>query len=207
MHLPDGIIPLYQAIVYWIISIIILALFFYKFSKDENKQKRVVSSALLSVISIIVSSLSIPSPLGIPIHFFIIPLVAILLGPLNGSIVSFLSLAIQGIFLGMGGITCFGANFIVMGVILSFTTYGFYKLFIEINEKLAIFGGTIIGILFATIGQIAILLISGAMNFESLLATLLPFYLFISVIEGFATVIIISAIKSTKPEIMEINKI
>ena len=45
------------------------------------------------------------------------------------------------------------------------------------------------------------------MNFDVLLATLIPFYLFISIIEGFANIIIISAIEKIKPEIMEINKI
>lgn len=75
------------------------------------------------------------------------------------------------------------------------------------NEKLAIFASTIIGIMFATFGQVAILLISGAMNFDILLSTLIPFYLFISVIEGSANVIIITAIEKTKPEIMEMNKI
>ena len=207
MHLPDGIVPLNQAIVYWIISLIIITLFFYKFSNDENKQKRIVSIAIFSVFTITITSLSIPSPLGVPIHFFLIPLVAMLLGPLSSNIVSFLSLLMQALLLNMGGITILGANFIVMGLILSFVTFGFYKLFIDINKKVAIFASTIIGIIAATFGQVAILLISGAMNFDSLLATLIPFYLFISIIEGFANVIIISAIEIIKPEIMEINKI
>ena len=94
-----------------------------------------------------------------------------------------------------------------MGFILSIATYGFYKVFMYVNEKVAIFASTIIGIMFATFGQIAILVISGAMNFDLLLATLLPFYLFISIIEGFANVVIITAIERIKPEIREINQI
>lgn len=207
MHLPDGIVPLNQALIYWIITLIIMSLFFYKFSKDENKGKRIVSMAILSVFAITVTSLSIPSPFGVPIHFFLIPLVAIILGPLSSNIVSFLSLLMQALLLNMGGITILGANFIVMGLILSFATFGFYKLFEDINKKFAIFSSTVIGIIAATFGQIAILLISGAMNFDSLLATLLPFYLFISVIEGFSNVIIIRAIERIKPEIMKIDKI
>ena len=54
--------------------------------------------------------------------------------------------------------------------------------------------------------SIIILLISGTMSLNALLATLLPFYLFISIIEGAANVVIISAIKTMKPEIMEINE-
>ena len=207
MHLPDGIISFEQAIVYWIITLIIISAFFYKFSKDENKEKRIISIALFSVFTMVVTSVSVPSPLGVPIHFFLIPLIAILLGPLSSTIVSFVTLIMQFLVLNMGGITSLGANFLVMGFILSIVTFEFYKLFTNINEKLAIFASTIIGIMFATFGQIAILLISGAMNFDLLLSTLLPFYLFISFIEGFANVVIITAIDKIKPEIREINQI
>ncbi len=155
----------------------------------------------------VVTSVSVPSPLGVPIHFFLIPMVAILLGPLSSTIVSFVTLIMQALVLNMGGITSLGANFIVMGFILSIATYGFYKVFMYVNEKVAIFASTIIGIMFATFGQIAILVISGAMNFDLLLATLLPFYLFISIIEGFANIVIITAIERIKPEIREINQI
>lgn len=207
MHLPDGIVPSNQAILYWIITLLIMAVFLYKFSKDQHKEKRIISLAIFSVFTITVTSLSIPSPLGVPIHFFLIPLVAIMLGPFSSNIVSFLSLLVQAIMLNMGGITILGGNFIVMGLILSFVTYGFYKLLEDLNEKAAIFASTVIGIMAATFGQVAILLLSGAMNFDVLLATLIPFYLFISIIEGFANTIIITAIDKIKPEIRDINKI
>ena len=207
MHLPDGIISFEQAVLYWIMALIIVSIFFYKFSKDENKEKRIISIALFSVFTIVVTSVSIPSPLGVPIHFFLIPLIAILLGPLSSTLVSFVTLIMQALVLNMGGVTSLGANFLVMGFILSIATYGFYRVFIYLNEKAAIFASTIIGIVFATFGQVAILLISGAMNFDILLSTLVPFYLFIAFIEGFANVVIITAIEKIKPEIMEINKI
>ena len=206
MHLPDGIISLEQAIIYWCITIVIVAIFSYLFSKNEDKEKTTVLIALFSVFFVVISSLSIPSPLGVPIHFFLIPLVAILLGPFNGSIVSFFGLLIQALALNMGGIVCFGANFLVIGVIVSFTTYGLYQVLVNLDEKIAIFLATIGGIIFATFGQVLILMLSGAMNFDSLLATLVPFYLFIGIIEGFANIIIIYSIKRIKPELMEINK-
>ena len=207
MHLPDGIISFEQAAIYWIITLVIISIFLYKFSKDENKEKRIISIALFSVFTMVVTSVSVPSPLGVPIHFFLIPMIAIILGSLSSTIVSFVTLLMQALILNMGGITTLGANFLVMGFILSIATYGFYRVFSYLNEKAAIFASTIIGIMFATFSQVAILLISGAMNFDILLSTLVPFYLFISLIEGFANVVIITAIEKTKPEIIEINKI
>lgn len=206
MHLPDGIIPLEQSILYWCITIVIVAIFSYLFSKNDDKEKSTVLIALFSVFFVVITAMSIPSPLGVPIHFFLIPLVAILLGPFNGSIVSFFGLLIQALALDMGGIVCFGANFLVIGVIVSFATFGLYRVLVNLNEKIAIFLATIGGIIFATFGQVLILVLSGAMNFDSLLATLVPFYLFIGIIEGFANIIIIYSIKRIKPEIMEIHK-
>ena len=200
MHIPDGIITIDQALIYWILTILIMAICFYKFQKDSQKDKKIVSMAIFSVFTVIITSLSIPSPLGVPIHFFLIPLIAIILGPHSSSII------IQALALNRGGLTSLGANFIVIGFLISITTYFFYTLFKDLNEKFAIFGGTVIGIIFATLGQIIILLISGTMSLNALLATLLPFYLFISIIEGAANVVIISAIKTMKPEIMEINE-
>ncbi|WP_298500895.1 energy-coupling factor ABC transporter permease [uncultured Methanobrevibacter sp.] len=207
MHLPDGIIPIEQSAVYWCITLIVIAVFLHKFSKNPQKERTMVSIALFSVFFVVVTSLSIPSPLGVPIHFFLIPLVAIILGPFNGSIVSFFGLLMQALALDMGGIVCFGANFLVIGVVVAFVTYGFYTLLDNVNDKLAIFISTVAGIVLATFAQILILMVSGAMNLDSLLATLVPFYLFVGVIEGFANTIIIYAIRTIKPEIMNINKI
>lgn len=206
MHLPDGILPLDQSIVYWIITLMFIAFFVYKFSKNEDKERGMVSIAFFSVFFIVVTSLSVPSPMGVPIHFFLIPLVAIMLGPLRGYMVAFFGLLVQFFLLNMG-IVCFGANFLVIGVIIAFLTYMFYNLFKHVNENLSIFVSTIIGIMCATFGQVFILILSGAMNLNSLLATLVPFYLFISIIEGFANVIIINAIEKLNPEIMKIDKI
>lgn len=206
MHLPEGILPLEQSIVYWGISLMFVAVFLYKFSKNEDKERGIILIALFSVFFIVVTSLSVPSPLGVPIHFFLIPLVAIMLGPFRAYMVAFFGLLIQFFVLNMGGIVCFGANFLVIGVIIAFMTFAFYNIFRHINESLAIFLSTVIGIMSATFGQVFILILSGAMNLDSLLATLVPFYMFISLIEGFANVIIINAIKKIKPEMVELSK-
>ena len=206
MHLPDGIIPLEQSIIYWIITIIILILFFYYYSKQDHKEKNIVSIAIYAVFVTVLSSVSIPSPLGVPIHFFIIPLTVILIGPINGSFVSLISLVFQSLILHMGGIVCFGANFIVMGFVIAIVTHIFYKIFVKINDNYAIFLSTVMGIMSATLTQVLILLLSGTMTLDSLLLTLIPFYMFISIIEAFANVIIINALMRVKPELREIQK-
>lgn len=207
MHLPDGIIPIEQSVLYLLITISILTVYYYKFSKIEEKEKQIVNIAIFSAIVLLLSSLSIPSPLGIPIHFFVIPLVVILLGVISGTFCSFISLLAQAIFLGMGGITSFGANFLVMGFLLSIVTIAFYNIFLNIDERIAIFLSTIMGIISATFLQAIMLVLSGSITFNAVISTLIPYYMFISVIEATLNVIIIYTLKKVKPEILELNKI
>lgn len=206
MHLPDGLIPLWQSVIYLVLTIITLALYLFKLSKSEEKEKITINTAILSAATIAVSSLSIPSPFGVPLHFFVIPLVAILLGPLNGVAVAFLCLVVQFFLLGFGGITTLGANTVTIGV-ASFSTYIFYKLLLGLDERLSVFSGTLMGIFTATMIQVLIIIVAGAGTLEMLMATLIPFYLFIGVIEGVANVFIISFISKVKPELLKMDKI
>ncbi|BDZ68097.1 energy-coupling factor ABC transporter permease [Methanobacterium ferruginis] len=207
MHLSDGLIPLWQAAIYWILTFAIIGIYFYKLSKTEEKEKILVNTAILAAVTIAVSSISIPSPFGVPIHLFIIPLVVILLGPFTGVTVEFLCLIVQFLFLGMGGITSLGANTITMGIVLSFSTYIFYKFTSELDDRLSIFAGTFMGIIMATIAQVVILLIAGVATFEVLLATLIPFYLFVAVVEGIINIFIILTLFKLKPELAQVEKI
>ncbi|MEL7668897.1 ECF transporter S component [Methanobacterium sp.] len=206
MHLPDGLIPLWQAAIYWILTIIILTVYIFKLSRTEEKEKKIVATAIFAAATFVASSLSIPSPFGVPVHFFLIPLVVILLGPLSGVAVEFLCLIVQFFFLGMGGITSLGANTVTMGIVLSFSTYLFYKLTLDLDKRLSVFAGTLMGITMATITQVLILIAAGVATLDMLMATLIPFYLFVAVIEGIANVLIVSALSGVKPELLTLNK-
>lgn len=207
MHLPDGLIPLWQSVIYWILTIIFLAIYMYKISKIEEKDKILINTSVLAAVTIAASSISIPSPFGVPIHLFIIPLVVILLGPLSGIMVAFICFIVQFFFLGMGGVTSLGANTVTMGVALSFVTYIFYKFTKELDDRLSIFSGTFMGIIAATITQVVILVAAGVATFETLLATLIPFYLFVGVIEGVINIFIIMSLYKLKPELLKVEKI
>lgn len=207
MHLSDGLIPLWQALIYWILTIAMLAVYTYKISKTEEKDKVMVNTSILAAVTVVASSISIPSPFGVPLHLFLIPLVAIILGPLSGVVIAFICFIIQFFLLGMGGITSLGANIVTMGIVLSFTTYYFYQFTRELDERLSIFSGTFIGIIMATASQVLILLAAGVATVEVLLATLVPFYLFVGVVEGIINIFIILSIFKLKPEMAKVEQI
>jgi cobalt/nickel transport system permease protein len=105
----------------------------------------------------------------------------------------------------MGGITSFGANFLIIGVVIIISTNAIYELFKKVNVQYAIFISTMISILLATMAQIIVLLLSQTMTLMALLSTLVPFYLFISIVEGILTVMIVNAVDKIKPELLRIQ--
>lgn len=207
MHIPDGLISINQAIVYWIISIVILAIFFLRISKKVDMSKRSLLTAFFTTAFIVATSITVPSPLGVPMHFFLIPLVVIILGPLNASLVAFLGLLIQALLLGMGGITTLGANVLDMGIVLSLVVYGIYTLFFNIDYRLAIFISTISGILAASVAQIIILSLTNTTSLEVLLGSLLPYYLMVGIIEGVFNIIVLEFLSRLRGDILEIEKV
>jgi len=209
MHLPDGMLPLDQALVYWIIVILCLGIFFFRLSRLEEDQRvrRLVLTALLTAATIVVSAITVPSPFGIPMHFFLIPLVVIILGPFSGVTVTFLALLIQSLMAGLGGVTVIGPNTFAIGIALGLSTYAIYKIISKFNESAGVFTGTLLGIFIAALSQILILVIGGLATFETLLPIFTVYYLFIGVIEGFITMFIVSLIEKLKPEILTLEKV
>ena len=207
MHIPDGLIPLDQSIIYLIISLAYIAFSFYYVSRKTDMEKRLVIAGILTAVTVVASYITIPSPMGIPMHFFVIPLVVFILGPLNASIVSFLALLIQALGLGMGGVTTLGINVLDMGIILSLVVYFVYITLTNVNEKFAIFISTVAGILAATAVQIFVLAFAKTTSLEVLLASLLPYYLMIGLIEGIVNIVILEFIAKTNSQILELEKV
>ncbi|GAB6056123.1 energy-coupling factor ABC transporter permease [Methanobacterium movens] len=207
MHLPDGILPLGQSLIYWIITGITLIIYLYKLSKVEDKHKLMITTSLLAAAAFALSSLSIPTPLGIPIHFFMIPLLALIVGPFSAAAIAVIILLIQAFFLGMGGIVALGANAVTIGLPLTLATCAFYRVLRSIDFRLGVFSGTFMGVIMATFIQTVILLMAGIFNLEVILATLIPFYLLVAVLEGLANAAILSLLSRVRPELLKLEKI
>jgi ABC-type Co2+ transport system, permease component len=175
--------------------------------KETQKERRIVGTGLFAAAAAAVSSISVPSPFGVPVHFFLIPLAAILLGPLTAVIVATLCLVIQFFILGMGGLTSMGANILTMGIGLGVGTYAVYSVVSELDRSLAVFTATFLSIMVATVFHIMILLAAGVAGPEMLMATLIPFYIFVGVIEGVANIFIVSFLERMKPELTMMERV
>ncbi len=127
MHIPDGYlspqtyIPFYGAtLVFWSIAL--------KKMKKALSARHIPYLAMSSAFSFLIMMFNIPIPGGTTGHAVGGGIIAILLGPWTAVVAVSVSLIIQALLFGDGGITAIGANCFNMAVVMPFVSYGVFKL-------------------------------------------------------------------------------
>ncbi len=127
MHIPDGYlspqtyVPLYGAsFVFWSIAL--------RKMKKELSIKHIPYLAMSAAFSFLIMMFNVPIPGGTTGHAVGAGIIAILLGPWTAVIAVSVSLIIQAIVFGDGGITTIGANCFNMAVVMPFVSYWIFRL-------------------------------------------------------------------------------
>jgi cobalt/nickel transport system permease protein len=128
MHIPDGYLspqtylPLYGvSLAFWSVAL--------KKMKKELSVKHIPYLAMAAAFSFLIMMFNIPIPGGTTGHAVGAGIIAILLGPWTAVIAVSVSLIIQAIVFGDGGITAIGANCFNMAVVMPFVSYWVFKFF------------------------------------------------------------------------------
>ena len=127
MHIPDGYIGPATSGFFYAVMIPIWA-FASKIVKKTLKAKQVPLLAIGAAFSFVIMMFNVPIPGGTTGHAVGGVLVAILLGPWAACIAVTVSLVVQALLFGDGGITAIGANCFNMAFVLVFTGYYVYRL-------------------------------------------------------------------------------
>lgn len=127
MHIPDGYLGPYTYIAFWIIMI---PIWYYAGKKlnTELKSRQVPLLALSAAFSFVIMMFNVPIPGGSTGHAVGGAIVGIVLGPWAGVIAISVTLVLQALMFGDGGITAIAANCFNMGVVIPFVGYYIYKL-------------------------------------------------------------------------------
>ncbi|HXX82190.1 MAG TPA: cobalt transporter CbiM [Thermodesulfovibrionales bacterium] len=127
MHIPDGYlspqtyVPLYGvSFVCWAVAL--------KKLKKELSTKHIPFLAMAAAFSFLIMMFNVPIPGGTTGHAVGAGIIAILLGPWTAVIAVSVSLIVQAIVFGDGGITALGANCFNMAVVMPFVSYWAFKL-------------------------------------------------------------------------------
>jgi cobalt/nickel transport system permease protein len=143
LHLPDGILPANHALVYIIISAVVVLLAIWQ-SRRSLTLKQIPIIGVLGAALFAAQMFNFPIPFGSSGHLIGTALATALVGPWAGILVLTAILIIQA-FLGDGGLLALGANTLNLAIIGAFSTF---LLFLVIPKKwrekqglYAIFGG------------------------------------------------------------------
>ena len=77
MHIPDGFIPLWQCLIYWIIAVICL-IFAFRWGRKNLSEKSIPLMAVLAAGIFAIMSMNIPIPFGSSGHMVGAAMVAII---------------------------------------------------------------------------------------------------------------------------------
>ena len=207
MHIPDGFIPLWQCIIYYII--LIVALYFAsKWARENLDEKRIPLLAVLAAGIFAIISMNMPIPFGTSGHMVGGALVAIIFCAPEAAILVFtVVLLIQALVFGDGGITVLGANVLNMAIIGGFT--GLYT-FKALKDKIGIYASAGIGAWLATVlAALACALemaAAGTFPINVGVPSMVLYHVFIGIIEAVLTVIVIMALNKFRPDLLIWNK-
>ena len=205
MHIPDAFIPMGQALVYWIIALIFIALAL-RWARRSMVEEKVPLVAVLAAGIFAIQALNIPIPWGTSGHMVGAALAAIVLGsPYAGIFVLTLVLLVQGVIFGDGGITVMGANIINMGVVGGFVGYYGYTAVMGVakNSYAAAFIAGWASLFISAILCAVELAIAGTFPLDLGLTVMGGYHAVIGLIEGGITAVALYLIASARPDILE----
>lgn len=204
MHIGDGLIPLEQAVVYWIVALVFISLSL-RWARNEMDEAKIPMFAALAAGIFAIQAMNIPIPWGTSGHMLGGVMAAIILGsPFAGVLLLTLVLLVQGFLFADGGISVMGANILDMGVIASFAGYYAYQ---TLKGSLGMVKASFVG------GWVGIFLGAEAVAIELYIAGTFPliegmtmmgiYHAVIGVIgEGLITAIVVRSLMQTRPDLV-----
>lgn len=194
-----------QALVYWVIALIFIALAL-RWARRSMGEEKIPLVAVLAAGIFAIQALNIPIPWGTSGHMVGAALAAIVLGsPYAGVFILTLVLLVQGVIFGDGGITVMGANIVNMGVIGGFVGYYGYTAIKGMigNAYAAAFIAGWAALFVSAILCAVELAIAGTFPLVPALIGLGLYHAVIGLIEGGITAGALYLIASARPDILE----
>ena len=209
MHIPDGFLDLKTVSATNAFSFGFLFYSIKKITKKLNPE-RIPLLGLSCAFIFTLEVISFPLPGGTTVHLSGAFFISLILGPFSGFFITFISLFVQALILGHGGILTIGANSLNIAFTGCVMGYYFYKFFEGLFPSFKTFWIFIISFLTLITGSLLLLVeltISGKILFSKSLFPVLFAHTTLGIIEGIFTVSAISFLQKVKPEILKTQKI
>lgn len=214
MHIPDGFLDLWICALMYVFTIIFW-IFSFRKAKYVLEEEHIPLMATLTAMFFAAQMMNYPIIGGTTAHLLGGPILGIILGPYAGLISMTIILLIQALFFGDGGLTTFGANVWNMGIIGVFIPYFVCLIIVKfckntksllIGAFLGAFIGDVLAAIFAGL-ELGASFLSFPYSIPIAVTTMAIHHSFIGIGEGIVTVIILSILMKTRPDLLELPKV
>lgn len=212
MHIPDGFLNLPVSIVFWVVSICVIAIALRKTSKQLG-EKEIPLVGILAAAIFAGQMLNFTVTGGTSGHLLGAALATVLLGPWAAVLVMTSVVSIQAILFQDGGIIALGANLFnmaIVGVFVSYAVLTFTKKLFK-NEKFSIFFGSGLSawtsILFASLACALELAVSGTSPANIAIPAMAGIHALIGVGEAAITFGAVSFIYASRKDLLMKNTV
>jgi cobalt/nickel transport system permease protein len=128
MHIMEGFLPVFWCLIWFALSIPVVAFGVYKMNKLVKEKREILPLlAVAGAFIFVLSSLKLPSVTGSCSHPTGTGIGAIIFGPAITAVLSTIVLIYQALFLAHGGLTTLGANVFSMGIVGPVVSYIIHK--------------------------------------------------------------------------------
>ncbi|HAC65966.1 MAG TPA: cobalamin biosynthesis protein CbiM [Cyanothece sp. UBA12306] len=208
LHIPDGFLSLPVSLFTWIITFVFLFIAL-KRVQAQYQEKTVPLMGVCAAFIFAAQMINFPIPGGTSGHLLGGTLAAILLGPWAGTLVVSVVFIVQAVLFQDGGLTVLGANILNMGLLGTFGGYFIYKgirVTLGRNHWPAMSIATAVAawlsVMAAAIMTGLQLALSGTVSLALGLGALVFWHIFIGIGEALITVITISFIWRSRPDLL-----
>jgi cobalt/nickel transport system permease protein len=212
IHLEDGSFSLFWVLAWWIVALclISIALFLLR-SKFKPEPKMITIAAFVTAAAFAIFQVQIPIAGGV--HVNLTPLIAILTGPVIGTLVVLIA-NILSAAIGHGGWGLVGANVLInfSEVLVAWLVFrGMKKITADLFSRAGV--ATFAGLFAGNLMMVTVILISGIQGVNQTTAQILTglsliaaINMGVAVIEAFLTGLIVAYIGRIRPDILESDR-
>lgn len=126
LHIPDGFLTLAIALVFWVITVLLIALAVRR-TQGELGERQIPLMGIMAAFIFAGQMINFPVAGGTSGHFLGGALAAIVLGPWAGMLVMTAVIGLQALLFQDGGLVVMGANIFNMGLVTALVGYGLYR--------------------------------------------------------------------------------
>jgi cobalt/nickel transport system permease protein len=209
LHIPDGFLSLTISIVFWVLTIALIALAVRK-TQGQLGERQIPLMGIMAAFIFAAQMLNFPVAGGTSGHMLGGALAAITLGPWAGMLVMASVVGLQGLLFQDGGLVVMGANIFNMGLLTALIGYGLYRPVAGQSKGVRLAVAAVaawLSVMAAALVTSLQLGFSGTSPFGVVLPAMLGVHALIGLGEALIIVAALAFMMQTRPELLEASEV